>query len=90
MDVGAYAGDLRTQSAVERKFEIIGDALNRLRKAHPHLAQRIPGCRRIIDFRNPLIHGYASVMPERVWDYAENQLSELRQTVQQLLAELEA
>ncbi|WP_428100547.1 HepT-like ribonuclease domain-containing protein [Candidatus Rariloculus sp.] len=35
-----------------------------------------------------LIHGYASVLPERVWDYAENHLPQLRETVQALLAEL--
>ena len=57
MDSGAYAGDALTQAAVERKFEIIGEALNRLQKAHPKLAGRIPRLRRIIAFRNLLIHG---------------------------------
>ena len=89
MDADAYVGDALTQAAVERKFEIVGEALNRLHKAHPELAERIPRRRRIIDFRNLLIHGYASVMPERVWDYAENHLPELRQVVQALLAELD-
>ena len=84
----AYASDARTQAAVERKFEIIGEALNRLHQARPDLAQRIPRHRRIIDFRNLLIHGYASVSPERVWDYAENHLSELRCIIQALLVEL--
>lgn len=89
MDSDAYASDTLTQAAVERKFEIIGEALNRLRKARPELADRIPRLRRIIDFRNLLIHGYANVMPERVWDYAENHLPQLRQTVEALLAGLE-
>ena len=82
MDSSAYAADTRTQAAVERKFEIIGEALNRLQQVHPELAERIPRLRQIIDFRNLLIHGYASVIPERVWDYVENHLPELRRTVQ--------
>ena len=88
MDSAAFAGDALTQAAVERKFEIIGEALNRLQKAHPELAERIPRLRRIIDFRNLLIHGYASVMPERVWDYAENHVPQLRRIVRALLADL--
>ena len=89
MDGTAYAGDPRTQAAVERKFEIIGEALNRLHQVRPDLAERIPRYRRIIDFRNLLIHGYASVSPGRVWDYAENHLPELRRIVETLLAEVE-
>ena len=88
MDAGAYAGDALAQAAVERKFEIIGEALNRLQKARPDIAERIPRFRRIIDFRNLLIHGYASVMPERVWDYTENHLPRVLQVVEALLAEL--
>ena len=37
----AYAGDALTQAAVERKFEIIGEALNRLHQSHPDLGERI-------------------------------------------------
>ena len=84
MDGDAYAEDALTQAAVERKFEIIGEALNRLHQS----TERIPRFRRIIDFRNLLIHGYASVRPERVWDYAENHLPQLCRLVRELLAEL--
>ena len=88
IDGEAYAKDPLTQAAVERKFEIIGEALNRLGKSHPDLVERIPRYRRIIDFRNMLIHGYANVVPDRVWDYAENHLPQLLRIVQSLLAEL--
>ena len=88
MDRETYAGDALTQAAVERKFEITGEALNRLRQIYPEIAQRIPPLREVVDFRNLLIHGYAVVIPDRVWDYAENDLPELRRIVQALLAEM--
>ena len=76
------------QAAVERKFEIIGEALNRLHGDHNEIAQRIPRLRRIVDFRNLLSHGYDLVIPERVWAYAQHDLPELRRIVQTLLVEL--
>jgi uncharacterized protein with HEPN domain len=53
-----YRGDEVLRSAVERKFEIIGEALNRLRKLNPVLSGQIPHSREIVSFRNVLIHGY--------------------------------
>ncbi len=88
LDSVSYAGDALTQAAVERKFEIIGEALNRLHRARPDIAGQIPWYRRMIDFRNLLIHGYASVLPERVWDYTDNHLPDLRRIVLEMLAEL--
>ncbi len=70
MDQAAYASDSRTQAAVERKFEIIGEALNILSPPNPELAKPVPRKRKVIDFRNLLIHGYSSVNPEPVWDDA--------------------
>lgn len=88
MDAAAYTDDARTQAAVERKFEIIGEAVNRMQKLHPDLAERIPEVRKIVDFRNVLAHGYDHVVPDLVWDYVENHLPQLRQIVQVLLVEL--
>ncbi len=82
-----YLSDERTQAAIERKFAIIGEALNRLHQTHPEVATRIPSLREIVSFRNLLIHGYAAVIPDRVWDYTENDLPKLRKRVRVLLAE---
>ena len=70
MPLESYVADGRTQAAVERKFEIIGEALKRPHADHPALAARIPQLRRIVDFGNLLSHGYNRVLPERVWSYA--------------------
>ena len=89
MDRETYVDDDRTQAAVERKFGIIGEALNRLRQTSPKIAEKIPFLREVVAFRNLLIHAYATVIPERVWDYAENDLPELHRVVRELLAEME-
>ena len=66
MECATYLRDGMTQAAVERKFEIIGEALNRLHQAHPVLAAKISDLRRIIDFRDLLAHGYHRVAPANV------------------------
>ena len=56
-----YATDLMLRSAVERQFEIIGEALSQLTRVDEVLAARIPELRQIIGFRNALIHGYDQI-----------------------------
>lgn len=87
LDVETYAETEIIHSAVERKFEIIGEALGRLAKLDPILAQRIPDARNIIAFRNVLIHGYAAVEHHRVWRIIEESLPDLVVTVTALLDE---
>jgi len=55
------------QVIFERKFEIIGEALSRLRKNEPVLFGSIRHAAAAVDFRNVLIHGYASIDHEVVW-----------------------
>lgn len=88
MDADRYAASEMVYSAVERKFEIIGEALGQLSRLDPTLAARVPDVRRIIAFRNILIHGYASIEHIRVWETAEGSLPALRKTITALLDEL--
>ena len=82
-----YDVDPMLRSAVERQFEIIGEALNKLSKLDPTIASRIPDYQKIISFRNALIHGYAAVQNEVVWGVMETRLPELLTVVEGLLAE---
>lgn len=81
-----YLSDDLLRPAVERHFEIIGEALTRLRRDSATLFQ-IPDQKQIIAFRNLLIHGYDAVDSNRVWDAIENSLPALHQCVVQLLSE---
>lgn len=72
-----YLGDEMLRSAVERQFEIIGEAFTGLRRVAPSLAATIPDLPRIVAFRNVLIHGYATVDSRLVWGVVEGKLAEL-------------
>jgi uncharacterized protein with HEPN domain len=83
-----YLADPMLRSAVERQFEIIGEALNQLAKTVPTLAERIPDLRCMVDFRNVLAHTYAIVDDALVWQAAQHNLPALAQAVATLLVEL--
>jgi uncharacterized protein with HEPN domain len=82
-----YQADDLLRSAVERQFEIIGEALNQLRRVDPAAASTIPDLPRIVGFRNVLIHGYATVDDRVVWGVVESSLAPLRESLAQLLAQ---
>lgn len=82
-----YRVDAMLKSAVERQFGIIGDALSRAFALDPGLDSRITSLRRIIDFRNRLIHGYADVSAAVVWGVVESDLPVLLAEVKTLLEE---
>lgn len=76
------------RQAVERNFEIIGEAIRRLEKDDPDTAAHITDYRRIIAFRNVLIHGYDVIDPAIVWSAIEDDLEPLLADVQALLNRL--
>ena len=85
LDFSAYAADAMVRAAVERQFEIIGEALGRLAKLDPGTADRISEHRRSIAFRNILVHGYIGVDDMLVWDVVATRLGDLRPEVEELL-----
>jgi uncharacterized protein with HEPN domain len=80
-----YKQDRLLRSGVERKFEIIGEALNRLNKTAPDVANQVSHNKRIISFRNILIHGYDVVEDAVVWDIVAKDLPLLYSQMVKLL-----
>jgi uncharacterized protein with HEPN domain len=83
--LGEYQADPMLRSAVERQFEIIGEALRRLSKADPGSAALIRDHQRIIAVRNILIHAYAEVDDRIVRGVLQSKLPTLRREVESLL-----
>ena len=83
---GDYVRDDMLKSAVERQFGVIGEALARLAKTDPTVAEQVADHRRIIAFRNILVHGYATVDDRIVWGVVETSLPVLMKSVDALLS----
>jgi uncharacterized protein with HEPN domain len=83
-----YLGDRMLRSAVERQFEIVGEALRQLEKTAPSLARKIPELPHAVAFRNILIHGYTAVDDRTVWRTIEEDLPGLRRRLTALLDEI--
>jgi uncharacterized protein with HEPN domain len=79
-----YATDEVLRWAVERQFGVIGDALRQVERIDPVLAGQITGLRRIVDFRNVLIHDYATIFDEAVWQIIRQHLPSLLTEVKRL------
>ena len=80
-----YENEALLRSGVERQFEIIGEALNRLNRVDSATADQISQARRIIGFRNILVHGYDIVENTVVWDIVEKNIPVLHTEILSLL-----
>ena len=67
-DLNAYQQDELLRSAVERKFGIVGEALSQLLRYFPLYRDKITLAGDIVAFRNQIVHGYATVRDDIVWE----------------------
>lgn len=82
-----YEANRLLRQAVERNFEIIGEALIRLAQVDAETASHTGPVAQIKAFRNILVHAYDSIDHQIVWDVIQTKLPVLLQNVKQLLAD---
>jgi uncharacterized protein with HEPN domain len=82
-----YEADRQFRRAVEREFEIVGEALHRLLRTDPTTAARIRQLPRIVGFRNRIIHGYDAVDDATVWGVMDRDLPQLLGEIEAILQE---
>ena len=80
-----FMGDIKTQDAVVRNLEIIGEATKNLsgnlRKSHP----KIPW-KDLMGMRDKMIHHYFGTNYEIVWTIAKEELGALLAQIERILA----
>jgi uncharacterized protein with HEPN domain len=76
----AFFADSRTQDAVIRNLEVIGEAIRGVSPATRANHPAVPW-KQIAGTRDRVIHGYFTVDLEIVWEIVEKELAELRRLV---------
>ncbi len=80
-----FDSSLLVQRAVEREFEIVGEALNRISRIDEDLFDSITDARNIVGFRNIIAHGYDIVDNRVLWSALSTNLPKLANEVKNLL-----
>lgn len=82
-----FEQDIMRKCVVERKVEIMGEAINRIRKIDASV--EIPNARAIIDTRNRIIHAYDNVHPEFLWSLVLRHVPQLKSDIERIIKEYE-
>jgi uncharacterized protein with HEPN domain len=80
-----YLTNRMVQRAVERSFEIIGEALKQAEQNFPGRLHSSPEFSLAIRFRDRLAHGYFTIKQQIVWDIIENELPSLQKAIADLM-----
>lgn len=81
-----FVKDAKTQDAVLRQLEIIGEATKNISSGLRETNHAIPW-KKIAGLRDKVIHEYFGVNIELVWNVVENQIPELEKNISKLLTE---
>jgi uncharacterized protein with HEPN domain len=82
-DFNVYIGNKMLRRAVEREFEIIGEAMNRIEKIDSTI--NISSKKQMIAMRNRVIHGYDKIDDEIVWGTIVRHMPILKNEIDRLM-----
>lgn len=82
-----FEKDMMRRCVVERKVEIMGEAINRIKKTDSSV--NIPNARAIIDTRNRIIHAYDNVQSDFLWSLVVRHIPELKKDIERIIADYE-
>lgn len=80
MSYDDFLADHKTQDAVARNIEIIGEAARALSQDFKDRHAQIPWSE-IVAMRNVIVHQYFGILPDVVWDVIRNELPTLRSQI---------
>ncbi len=78
-----YLSDIKTKRAIERNLEIIGEAVNRIRKKDKKF--KLTNSDKIVATRNRIIHGYDVISDDMIWSIVINHLPKLKEEISEML-----
>jgi uncharacterized protein with HEPN domain len=84
MQLESFWVDDLVRSAVERKFEIIGEALRQASQFFPGSVDSVPDLKDAVNQRNRIAHGYFDINPGVLWTTKDNDLAPLVAEIERL------
>jgi uncharacterized protein with HEPN domain len=78
-----YLNNRQLRRSIERELEIIGEAINKLKKLDENI--EISFYKQIISLRNQIIHSYDNIDNETIWAIIIKHLPILKKEVEELL-----
>ena len=82
-DFNIYLSDKMLRRAIEREFEIIGEAMSRIERINSNID--ISSKKQIISMRNRVIHGYDKIDDEIIWGIIVRHLPILKKEIEVLI-----
>jgi uncharacterized protein with HEPN domain len=85
VSLGEYNSNKMLQMAVERGFQILGEAARRVTESFKAAHPEIPWSS-MVGHRNVIVHDYADLSPKRIWEVVEEDLPGLVQSLERLIS----